>query len=191
MAAFIADYDDIQINVRTDPSNIAVTDVLNAGKARIKGVELDVTARPVPGLTLTANYAYLHARYKEIIDGTGTDITDTFHFVQAPPHSLTASAEYEFPETSIGRLAIYADYSHQSRKFTAATNSSYKIGSYGLLNGRITLSDIPLGFGNWQVAVFGKNLTNKTYLIDHFAVGVPAGFYGEPRTYGVTLSFKY
>ncbi|QZP07040.1 TonB-dependent receptor [Caenibius sp. WL] len=191
VAAFIADYNDIQINVRTDPTNIAVTDVLNAGKARIKGVELDVTARPVAGLTLTANYAYLHARYKEIIDGTGTDITDTFRFVQAPPHSLTASAEYEFPETPIGRLAIYADYSYQSRKFTAATDAHYKIGGYGLLNGRITLSDIPLGFGNWQVAVSGKNLTNKTYLIDHFAVGVPAGFYGEPRTYGVTLSFKY
>ena len=44
--AFIADYTDIQINVQSDPADFTRTDVLNAGRGKIKGFEIDIQARP-------------------------------------------------------------------------------------------------------------------------------------------------
>lgn len=190
-ALFTTKYDDIQVNVQSDPNNIARTDVLNAGKATIKGFELDFSLRPTNGLTISANYAYLDAKYDRIVDGAGNDVTAQFTYIQAPKHTLVTSVEYEFPPSPIGTFAIYADYFTKSRYSSSTSDPRYIIGDYGLLNGRITLSDIPVGFGNWQLAVFGRNLTDKVYYADHFNAGVPSAFFGQPRTYGVELSFKY
>ena len=74
-----------------------------AGKARIQGLELDLTAKPTSALTVSANYAYLDAKFQQIIDPlTGSDITNKFTFVEAPKHTLTLGAEYAFPTTPIG-----------------------------------------------------------------------------------------
>lgn len=75
-ALFRSNYKDIQTNVQTDLANPAITDVFNAGKARIQGIELELTVKPAENLTFSASYAYLDARFQEIIDpATGADIT--------------------------------------------------------------------------------------------------------------------
>ncbi|GFM28815.1 TonB-dependent receptor [Novosphingobium sp. PY1] len=190
-AFFYTSYKDIQLNVQSDPNNIARTDVLNAGKATIKGLELDLSLRPARGLTVSANYAYLDAKYDRILNAAGDDVTSQYNYIQAPNHTLVTSVNYEFPPSPIGTFAVYADYFLQDKKMTSSTDSRYIVGSYGLLNGRVTLSDIPVGFGNWQLAVFGRNLTDKVYYADHFNAGLPSAFFGQPRTYGVELTFKY
>jgi iron complex outermembrane receptor protein len=77
------------------------------------------------------------------------------------------------------------------------------IGGYTLLNGRFSLAEIPLGKGRLDVSLWGRNLTNKDY--ETFVYAAPAtaqldptkpatttaGTFGEPRTYGVALNFKY
>lgn len=57
VAAFQSKYKDIQINVQSDPTNVRITDVLNAGKATVKGIEADLTLAPVRELRFTINYA--------------------------------------------------------------------------------------------------------------------------------------
>ena len=56
---------------------------------------------------------------------------------------------------------------------------------------RLTLADIPVGVGNWRVSAYGKNLTDKEYYVFHGNSGLPGAFYGEPRTYGLELTFEY
>ena len=76
--------------------------------------------------------------------------------------------------------------------FEASTGDPrYVIGDYGLLNARLTLSDIPVGPGNWRLSLFGKNLTDTEYYIAHFNGGLPAAIFGDPRTYGLELTFEY
>ncbi|WP_380875946.1 TonB-dependent receptor [Sphingomonas sp. DBB INV C78] len=192
LAVFRSNYKDIQTNVQTDETNPAITDVFNAGKARIQGIELDLTAKPTQSLTFSANYAYLDAKFEKIVDPiSGADITSRFTFVEAPKHTLTTSAEYHFPEMSIGQLSASVDYFMQSKKSTSTADPRYIIGDYGLLNARLTLSDIPVGFGNWRLSAFGKNLTDKEYYVAHFNGGLPAAIFGEPRTYGLELTFEY
>lgn len=192
VAAFRSNYTDIQTNVQIDPTNVLITDVFNAGKARIQGVEFELTAMPTRGLTFSANYAYLDAGYRRITDPvTGADITKSYIFIEAPRHTMTTSIEYAFPETPIGVLTANIDYSMQSKKQQSSTDPRYLITDYGLLNARLTLSDIPVGFGKWRLAAFGRNLTDKEYYISHFNAGAPGAFFGEPRTYGLELTFEY
>ena len=191
IAGFISDYRDIQINLRSDPNNVAVTDVLNAGKARVKGIELDVTAQPVEGLTLNVTYSYLTGQYLRVIDGAGVDRTDFFRFINMPHHTISAKAEYEFPPMAIGQLSVNVDYYRQSLITTSTSDPRYKVGKYGLLDARLTLSDIPVGVGKWRLSAYGRNLTDEDYYVSHFSAGTPAAFFGQPRSYGLELSFEY
>src|SRR5690606_30306829 len=109
-AVFQADYDDIQVNVQTDPANPRVTDVLNAGKATVRGVELDVTAVLLEGLTLNLNYGHLDNEYDEVLDGSGVDLAWDFRFVSAPQHSYTVDLAYEFPRLPVGVLTANVGY---------------------------------------------------------------------------------
>ncbi len=191
VAGFISDYRDIQVNTRSDANVVGITDVLNAGEARVKGIELDVTARPVRGLTLSASYSYLTGKYLRVIDVTGEDRSNFFRFINMAPHTVTAKAEYQFPPTSFGQLSANVDYYHQGLITTSTSDPRYKVAGYGLLDARLTLADIPLAGGEWRVSAFGRNLTDKEYYISHFNTGAPSAFFGQPRTYGLEISLEY
>lgn len=192
IALFRANYRDIQVNIQSDPANPAVTDIFNAGRARIQGLELDLTAKPASTFTLSANYAYLDAGYREVRDQiTGANIAGRFNFVEAPRHTLTVGAEWVLSSTPLGVPSASVDYYMQSDKFSSTTDSRYIIGDYGLLSARVALSDMPIGVGKWQLAAFGRNLTDTKYYVAHFSAGLPAAFFGDPRSYGLELRFEY
>lgn len=192
VAAFQSKYRDIQINVQSDPTNIRITDVLNAGKATVKGVEADLTLAPVRNLRFTVNYGWLSARYDEVIDATGADISANYRFTNAPRHTLALDLNHDLKSLPIGTLSTNINYTMQSDKFTSSTiaQGKYIIGDYGLLNARLTLADIP-GLDGVRVGLWGRNLTDKEYYIMQFNIGRPGALFGEPRTYGVDLSVSF
>lgn len=193
VAAFLLDYKDIQVNLNVDPINPSVTDIFNAGVAKVKGIEIDVNARPVEGLSLNLSYSYVDPEYKRITDPvTGANIASRFDFVESPKNTLIIGGEYQFPETGFGLLTANAQYFYQSKKRTGSPDETQMVvGSYGLLDARLTLSEIPVGWGDWKLSVYGKNLTNKDYYVAHFGAFVPVAIFGQPRTYGLELSFKF
>ena len=190
-AVFYADYDDIQVNVQSDPTNPAVTDVLNAGKAEITGVELDLDARLTSSLGATLSYAYLDADYSEIINAAGVDVSGQFRFVEAPRNSVNTRLQYDFPELPFGQFSALLDYSWQSDKFTASSDARYVVGSYGLLNARLNLSGVEFAAGELRAALWGRNLTDEEYYVAHFNAGVPSAIFGGPRSYGIDLIYQY
>ncbi|MEX1148010.1 MAG: TonB-dependent receptor, partial [Sphingomonadales bacterium] len=75
IAAYHARYTDIQRTL-TNPNFAPVqTLIVNAAKARVQGIELDVLFKPVPELDLTAAYAYTDSKYKEYITPAGADLS--------------------------------------------------------------------------------------------------------------------
>jgi iron complex outermembrane receptor protein len=63
--------------------------------------------------------------------------------------------------------------------------------AYGLLSGRIGLN---IDAWDAEVAVFGRNLTNKDYFsgaIRFQSLGFSNGYTGEPRTYGVQFIKRF
>jgi iron complex outermembrane receptor protein len=192
LAGFISKYRDIQVNVQSDPTNARITDVLNAGSATVKGVEVDLTIAPTRALRVTANYSYLKARYDSIISATGADISSNYRFTNAPEHTFALDVTYDLPRLPIGQLTANANYTAQSDKFTNATISGgkYIVGDYGLINARLGLSDIP-GLPGVRAAVWGRNLADKEYYLMQFNIGRPGAIFGEPRTYGIDLSVEF
>ncbi len=192
-ALFQADYDDIQINVQSDINDPSITDVLNAGKAKMAGAELEVTALLVEGLTANLNYGYTDADYEEIIDATGQDIADDFRFTNIPKHSYNLDLEYQFPELSIGDLVATIGYSWQDEKFSGSSINpdTYITDDYGMLNARLSLSNIAMPQGDLRIAAWGRNLEDEEYYIAHFNAGVPGAMFGEPRSYGVDIVYEF
>ena len=100
-AAFHADYKDLQVFYFT-------TRVFyeNAGKAKIDGFELEVTANPLDGLTLFGNLGLLDFKYEEYISAVGggppTDIADIADRAYTPDATLSLGAAYETQPMSSG-----------------------------------------------------------------------------------------
>ncbi|CAH0992729.1 Vitamin B12 transporter BtuB [Sinobacterium norvegicum] len=188
-AAFWADYEDIQVAIQTQGR---YNDVSNAGKATIRGLELDATALITTGLTAVVSYGYLDAQYDEVIDSNGNDLTDQFVFINSPNNSYNAALDYAFPTYNWGSLSANLSYSYQDEKYTKAENDAYVIDAYGLLNARISLADIPVPSGELRTAIWGKNLQDTEYYVAHFQAGFPPGaVFGDPRSFGVDVIYEY
>ena len=94
------------------------TVVQNAAKARTRGVELEIQARPVPELTVRAAGAYLDARYKSFIvpnlavPGTTMNITALANFRRAPKYTFNAGFDYEHKLSARNSLQLNVNYSY-------------------------------------------------------------------------------
>ncbi len=193
-ALFHADYSDIQINMQTDPANPSRTDVLNAGKARINGLELDITIKPSERLTYTFSYGFTDAKYQRINGLNNQNIAGNFIFTNIPRHSVSTGLEYEFAETPMGIFTAGVNYNFQDRAFAASNDRRLVIADYGLLDARLTLSQIPVGNGKLRLSLWGRNLTDQDYLTFQGAVGLPnraGAIFGDPRSYGLDLTAEF
>ncbi|HOP20736.1 MAG TPA: TonB-dependent receptor [Amphiplicatus sp.] len=62
-------------------------------------------------------------------------------------------------------------------------------GSYGLVNAAIGYMSPD---EHWQAIIFGRNLADEEYITSSGSFTArPAGHVGEPRTWGVRLSYTY
>ncbi len=175
--AFREDYSDIQVNtVVLDPvlhSLVTVTE--NLGRATYQGLETDFSVIPVDGLTLTANYSYLDA-------STRSSLTP---LPFAPRTQYNLGAEYRFGTFGPGVLSALVGWSWIGRE----TAGAGPLSGYGLVNARATLSEIAVGSGTLSVALWAKNLADRRYI--YVNSGFEAIAYGEPRTFGVNLTYAY
>lgn len=206
-AGFVNKYTDLQLSQFVPSiSGGSETVVSNAGKATIKGIELEITAVPIEGLTLDVNYGYLETKYDQYLFASPAtnfqpiDVSSSAHFPEASKQSLSAGVQYEFTPFSWGTLtaridAVYnSGYKHDTldTEFDKYTES----GAFTLVNGRITLGEIAAAQGALEFSLWGKNLLDKEYRsygIGSF--GAPLGFagavYNEPRSVGLDVTYRY
>jgi iron complex outermembrane recepter protein len=202
-ALFYTDYKNIQRSVDVlDSDGTASSVVQNAASATIKGVEVELTVRPTPGLTITASDSYIDPKYKKYVDpATGTDLSHDRFSVPDWQGSLVAT--YTMP-TSIGKLSGTADVTYQSSvDFTPDSHSPPSASApegtapfgtqkgYELFNGRLALAVTD----RLEFALWGRNLANKHYWIgaedQSSSSGYVVTFLGTPRTFGGDVSFRF
>ncbi len=188
-ALFTTERKDMQVSV-PDPNNLSVTDMFNAGKATINGLELDVAARPIPALSLSLAYAWLDAKFDRITNSLGQDLKHLYNYDQAPPHKASATVEYDWPQTGFGQPKASVTYGYQS-KMDASTTIGAVIGSYGLLDARVSLAEIPVANSKLRFSLWGRNLTDEDYYTFHFIYVVPTAMFGEPRSYGADFTLEF
>lgn len=175
----------------------------NVGSSTYDGVELDLTAALTENLTLTASYATLSHDFDEWIDPTtGEDVTALRRLV-VPKNDYSLDLNYRFPDFGIpGTLLLNLNYTHRGETSTPLNLSTPNVALYSttpdfsLLNARLTLADIPLGFdsqGRLTIAAWGKNLTDEEYVNLAYQGWVTFGSasWGEERTLGVDVRYEF
>ncbi len=194
---FFSEYTDIQLNFLIGNS-IADTQVVNAGEAEMQGFEMDLTFLASRDLLVMFNYAWLDAEITKAIDpDTGEDVTETFVFSSAPEHSYTAAIDYTVADWSWGRLGLNVSYNFMDdRNGTNRTEVAKRVfmESYDLFNARLGLYDMPLLGGVLNAALWGKNLADTEYVvsaIDNLPHADRAVIWGEPRSYGLDVIYRY
>jgi iron complex outermembrane recepter protein len=197
VAAFYSEYDDMQVDVIV-PSTAGSgqeTLVRNAGTASTRGVELELTALPAAGLSLSASVGYLDASYESFfadVSGTGVPSDNThLKLRRAPEWTTTAAASYEMPLGQHGTLTYAADVNYTSEYETNVLNDAFA------RRPGATLLDANVAFttadGRYGVALYGRNLTDRRFINNGIAAGRLFAFNepNRPRTYGIQFSMKY
>ena len=200
-AVFTSDYDDMQLTLLdTSPgAPPGATNYVNAGEARLRGLEIELTAALAEGLTLRGSFARLLNEFKEVIDPVSKlDVADEFLLVGAPRTTWNADLEYVFPATSWGEVAADINYSWKDESEIASLkkDAGKPMPSYGVWNARLTLRDIAVSErSDLAVALWVKNLADEEYQTDGFELGQTAGtrlaVFGEPRTYGLEVTYNF
>ncbi|MDP3674911.1 MAG: TonB-dependent receptor [Novosphingobium sp.] len=205
LAAFWDEHKDIQLSIFT-ATGAASSIVRNAAAARIRGLELEVIAKPTDALTINGSAAFLDADYKRFIE-FGADVSNNRAFPHAPKYTASLGADWRVLEGNWGKFNLVGDVNHVSRYFTfpyalvtptPSDQNANNTRSPGrtIVNASARLSELPLGSARGELSFWVRNLTREndpTNFIDFgpgFG-GLTVGYFPDPRTYGVTVGIKY
>lgn len=188
VSLFYITIDDKQVSV-VEPDTQLNT-ITNAAKAYSYGAELQLKVKPMAGLEIFANAGYTRAEFDEF-DSTGWNASYTEvvssdlsgnTLPYAPEYTCNAGIQYRAPSGLMGRI----DWLGTGGFYADAANTS-KQDAYQLVNLR-------LGYeGNhWETYLWVKNAFDEEYLTWFSPSGSNLwALDGPPRTYGVTVRYRF
>jgi outer membrane receptor protein involved in Fe transport len=161
----------------------------NAGKATVKGAELEVAVLLAPGLLLSQNMGYTDATNSTTVPLAGVVSGD--RLLDVPQWTANTSLSYTYPlPNSLNLMArINNSYVDSIQDITFGRNS---LPPYDLVNGRVGVEQ-----QNWSAALFVDNLTNKMALLsDTGALSANVPIFNrvatnQPRTIGVDFTYRF
>ena len=192
VAAYHYDYSDIQVVIANGPS----LDMLNAGSAKMDGVDVDMELVVSKNLTLSGGVGFLKTKYTDYanavyyapaagpaipIDATGNEL------VQAPKFTGSLMANYRIP-TAIGDIMLNGAVIRNNGFYIGASNVD-RTPAYTMVNASVAWYSLDGKFG---VQLWANNLTDAYHLQMRAESG--AGLKqveGAPRTFGLTLSARF
>ncbi len=192
---FQIDWSDMQVTGRTP--NGAFSYITNAGAARVKGVEAEMTAHPFRGLSIQVNGSYIDAKLTENQANANVSAPglkgDRIPFVAK--FSAGANAQYSWPVSErLGGL-FRIDVNHVGSSFSdfrPAATFTRKVGSYELVNIRVGIEGDK---GRWGAYLFATNLLNDTAITRATSSGLQVGetfvTSAAPRTIGLNLRTSF
>jgi iron complex outermembrane receptor protein len=191
-AAFWYNYTNIQIEVPITGG----TTTVNGPKARIKGLEGQIDAKPIEALTLSAGVTVLDGKYTQYpnalsigSEGQSSVVDATGHYiVGAPKATGNLSAAYLI-RLPTGKLEPNVSARYDDGYFFYADNRLSQP-SYTVVNATLTWYSLD---DRWNVQAWGKNLNNALYYEGRSEQGGlgDAQRQAPPRTYGVTFRMKF
>ena len=178
--------------------------LLSADRVNGRGVEFNIDAYLTPQLLVTLNGSYNYTRIKDgnLTVGTCAACTPTDRTVvlptapfptrvayidgnplpQAPKYVGNVTARYGFPLSNGGEAFVYTDWTYRSKVNFFLYESPEFTGKSLLLGG------VRAGYnwdqGRYEVAVYGRNITNQVKVVGGIDFNNLTGFINEPRIWG-------
>jgi len=215
-AVFLSNYDDMQ-RVAPETYNGAIgLATLNAGKAEIKGFEMDFILLATERFRISGNYSYTDAEFKKFLvprqaptpqeDCTGQGISggalgdySCMPFSEIPKQQYSLSVSYELPlDVSVGSVETSLTYSWVDDRYTAALSvpdaePGAWMDDYYTINGSISWHNI--FDSQFEAQLFATNLTDEEYRVANSNVWNQFAFrnsmWSEPRMYGLRVGYRW
>jgi iron complex outermembrane receptor protein len=208
VAAFHNNYTNFQARVSgTEVINgvpTATLSVLNAGKLRIQGAELEAAWTPTREVLLDAQIGYLNSDYKVFNDARFTAFGGSRAFQRpafSPKWTMRFGGQYSLDLGSTGGVTLGGQARYRSRQALAVDNTFVNTDTEidGLFQGNYWLADARVVWENRSkklaVGLYGNNIFDKLYRTDaqeFSSIGnIRTVYFGAPRTVSVKLTARY
>jgi iron complex outermembrane receptor protein len=196
-AAFYYDYKNLQVGFVNAQS---VVSTINAAAAHNYGLETELIAKVTPQLQVNAAATYLSAKYTSFTTGdyrngfVATSVAGNY-LDNAPPYTVRLGLEYTQPlPAAAGSLHFRAEDAYQGRVyFTEFNNSDATQSGYGLINASAGWESSD---SRWSATGWVRNAGDKFAIANNIIsaplyASVRVGTVIPPRTYGITLGYKF
>lgn len=193
-AGYISRYRDVQLTTIVPlPGGGSGRPTQNAGDAHIKGVEGEVTVRPIRRLSFNFGGGYVHARFSRLTPGAisalGARVGD--RLPQIPDYNLFAGAEYGI-DTGSGIVILRGDVKRTGKTQLTPGDLISVRPAYTLVNASISYA--PTGIPGLELAVRGMNITDRKYIV--FSSASPSTGYrgvipGSPAEWYASAVFRF
>ncbi|MBW7836811.1 MAG: TonB-dependent receptor [Sphingomonadales bacterium] len=183
-ALFYIDWTAVQTLKRLPNCGFYFTE--NVGKVESKGIEVEMVAMPVRGLTVMLSGTYTDATLAEDVPNLFGVEGDRVPYV--PKFALSASVEYMQPIANSMDGYIRFDLQHVGHRNTEFNEAlgidmdSYQIGNV----------HVGVQMEKWEVALFVKNIWDKRAILSaENNFGIDNWTIERPRTIGLTVRAHY
>jgi len=190
VAAFQIDWKDIQQAV-VDPGCGSLF-TANVGEARSRGIEAELTWRPLPQLLLSGGGSYVDAQFTSIDEAfaealpiaTGDRVTDV------PRVQVNLGAELRLPLTS-----TVSGYLRGDAHYTGSTPGSFSDRSPNTLRRSYKLLNASAGvqFGSTELELRVRNIADDVIYMGAESFGETFGYMlvGMPRTFELNATYQF
>lgn len=195
MAAFWYDYSQMVVTRIVGAQTIDE----NAGKATIKGLEFELTARPIDNLRIDASLGLLDAKFDRYLSADPLNLAGGV--ISLAGNRLPGTSEYtgrlgavyDIPIGDAQKVSLGADMTFNGDTyFDPFEHRTAYQPAYELYNANVTFDS----GGAWSLTAWVHNLTDETIISSE---AVSADFLGyprlsylrDPRTYGVDLKLRF
>ena len=213
------------------PEGFDIDHIFEFQSVTVRGANLELHFTPVRDLALSVSGAYLNwtidkadALAGTIFDPStsnknayvvGENVKHVFSLPYTPRYSGSVAGDYSFLHLDRRDVMLHLDYVYRAQMFAAAGSGPAVPGAqfdtqpgYGLLNGRLTLSQETDWSHRLKFSLWGRNLLNRKYYQPAVGAGPGvtafnaagngldgytsrAGAYAEPLTYGINATYQY
>jgi iron complex outermembrane receptor protein len=199
----VFDYDVKNQQLTVVGGNSNVTRLINAAKTKGRGVEGEIEGFITNDFKVSASASYNFTELRDPslsvnkcgsctvldpINAAGRVVIDGNALPQAPKWIINASARYNYPLAD-GNLFVLTDWSYRSKVNFFLYEAAEFTGK------PLTEGGLRVGYnwqgGKYEVAVFGRNITDQQRITGAIDFNNLTGFINEPRQWGVQFKGSF
>ncbi len=189
--AYYIDWKDQQVSVQLTPGSAFDTQVINAGKSRLYGAELELSGRPTRRLNLYMGAGYSNTKFEDSPSSVGTlfQFVPGNAFANAPHWTVSGGATWQHPTGAFANLnANYRSGYFQSVVDQPAIAPASDIDARTLVNARIGWQGRHVGAFLIASNIFDVAKPTQSFVDTD---GRIRGTVNEPRILGLSFEGRF
>lgn len=206
-------YDDLQVSTLRVIGATPTSAIVNAGETDRWGAEIEAQFLLTDNLRMNLSYAHLSGDYEKFPAVCGSsnciELSDYVRRVYSPDNSVSLVTDWAFARTSRANFMAHLEVFWQDKMNTAsAWQGTYSSGATvapyvhdylwmkerTLVNARVGIESMQFGAGTLRASLWVRNVTDEKYPnfgTNFGSLGPITEQYGEPRTYGLDVSWVF